>query len=275
MRLTSLLLGLALAATLAGCHDSTSPTFPPAAPRGVYSVTGDGSVTLHWLPNTEGNIVGYRIYEASCANGSSCPYNRVGAVGADASSFVVTGMQNGVTRFFAVSALNSENRESDLSYETVYDTPRPAGTGATVGNYRGNPRHYAGAGWDFSAAAAVSYNDLAADVIYSDTLGIAEMYAADAYTDIQDAGYSTTLDHVDFAPTSGWSPTGTVELIQGHCYVVATRTNNYAKFRVTAVTPSSVTFDWAYQTDPNNGELKARRPGHLGANTLQAAVTQR
>ena len=36
---------------IAGCDDTSSPrdTTPPAAPRGFYSVTGDGSVTLHWL----------------------------------------------------------------------------------------------------------------------------------------------------------------------------------------------------------------------------------
>jgi hypothetical protein len=275
MRFATPLFCLLLAFAAAGCHDETKPATPPAAPRGLYSVTGNGSVTLHWLANTEANVTGYRIYKATCPDGNTCPYDRVGSVGSDVTSFTVTGLTNGVTRFFAIAAVNTQNRESDLTYETVYDTPRPEGTDAVIGNYRGNPRTPAGAGWDFSAAAAVSSNNPLADIVYSDTLGISEMYAADASTDIQDAGYSTTLDHVDFAPSTGWSPTGTVELITGHCYVVWTRDNHYAKFRVTSMTHTAVAFDWAYQTDPGNGELKARRAGHGAANALQAVVTQR
>jgi hypothetical protein len=269
--------GLLIAIAAAGCNDSTRPATPPAAPRGVYSVTGDHSVTLHWLLNTEANVTAYRIYEAGCADGSTCPYSQVGAVGAGADHFTVDGLQNGVTRFFAVSAVNSQNKESDLSYDTIYDTPRPAGTNASIFNFRGNPRHYADSAWDFSGMTSVSFFDPAADVFYDDTTNVALMYAADVATDIQDAGYSTTLDHVDFAPSTGWSPTGSVELIVGHCYVVATRTNNYAKFRVTAIdhVAHTLTFDWAYQTDPNNGELRNRRAGNTGMSALRANMIER
>lgn len=274
MRFATLVGSALLALAIAGCHDDTTrPATPPAAPRGLYSVTGDSSVTLRWLANTEGNITGYHIYQATCADGSSCPYERVGTVSAGTTTFVVTGLANGVTRFFAVAAMNSQNREGDLSYETVYDTPRPSGTGAAIGNYRGN--HPAGAGWDFSAMLSRSSNDPQSDIVYSDTLGMAEMYAADLNTDLQDAGFATSLDHVDFAPTDGWSPTGSVELIPGHCYVVWTRDNHYAKFRITSLTQTTAVFDWAYQTDAGNGELHTRRAGHGAASALQAAVTQR
>jgi hypothetical protein len=273
MKPTTPLLGLFLALAVAGCNDTTKPATPPAAPRGLYSVTGDRSVTLHWLSNTEGNVTGYRIYEATCPDGSTCPYDRVGTVGASATSFTVTGLTNGQTRYFAVAAYNSQNRESDLSYETVYDTPRPEGIDAVVDNYRGNPRHPLAAAWDVASAGNRSLSDPLADIIYSDTRGYAEIYAG-AGTDIQDAGYSTTLDHVDYAPSTGWSPTQTVEAIVGHCYVVWTRDYNYAKFRITGINGTAVAFDWAYQTDPNNGELKAR-PVHGGPGGLQAALAQK
>lgn len=35
---------------------------------------------------------------------------------------------------------------------------------------------------------------------------------------------------------------------------------NYAKIRMTAVSDSYVTFDWAYQTNPNNPELAPPAP---------------
>jgi len=275
MKRLVLLLGCAaLLLASAGCTDkTTSPHQAPAAPRGVFAVNGNGQVTLYWYANTEGNIAEYRIYQSPCESGSNCPYARVSAVPASQDSVVLTGLANGVTRYFAVSAVDGAGYESDLSYETVFDTPRPEGFGASIANYRG--KHFTGAGWDFSAATAVSYWSPQADIVYSDTLGYAEMYAADDTTDIQDAGYTTSLDGVSFAPTDGWSPTGSVQLIPGHTYVVWTRDDHYAKFRVWSLTSTAVTFDWAYQTDRANTQLRAHRTGHLAANSRQGAVTLR
>src|ERR1043166_283931 len=157
---------LVLAAVgLAGCVDNTTAprdVTPPAAPRGVFSVTGDGQVTLQWLPNTESDVVGYRIYEAPCATGSNCPYDRVGST--SGTQFAVTGLPNGITPFYAVSAVAAAGStrfyarpagaraasESALSAETVFATPRPAGI-ATLNNFVNGAT---GAGWDFSAFSA-------------------------------------------------------------------------------------------------------------------------
>ncbi len=257
-------LALAVGAlTLASCQDNTTEPrdrTPPAAPRGVTSVTGDHQVTLRWLANTEGDVAGYRVYESPCATGSSCPYDRIGST--TGLSFVATGLTNGVTRYFAVSAVDLAGNESDLSYETVFDTPRPAGTGATIANFVNTT---AGAGWDFSAALARDSSDPQTDVYYGSNGSIDQMFTRDVNTDIQDMGFTSSLDVIDFAPQLGWSPTGTVELIPGHSYVVWTRDNHYAKFRVTSITATDVVFDWAYQTDPGNGELKAGRARQEGA----------
>src|ERR1043166_3634763 len=253
---------LVLAAVgLAGCVDNTTAprdVTPPAAPRGVFSVTGDGQVTLQWLPNTESDVVGYRIYEAPCATGSNCPYDRVGST--SGTQFAVTGLPNGITRFYAVSAVDRAGNESALSAETVFDTPRPAGI-ATLNNFYFNGP--VGAGWDFSAFSARRSDDsTATDIYFGDNGSVSEMFALDErgrpHTEIQDAGYASSLDAVDFAPIAGWSPTGRVEPIVGHCYVGWTRDDHYAKFRVTGLSSSQVSFDWAYQTDPGNGELRAR-----------------
>jgi len=253
-----------VALVLSGCNDNnpTAPprdVTPPAAPRGVYSVTGDQQVTLRWLANTEGDVAGYRIYLAPCASGNNCPYDRVGTTAL--TSFVVNGLSNGTTRYFAVSAVDQYGNESDLSYETVFDTPRPAGYGATLGNYLTSTT---GAGWDFSSAMTRASDNPATDVFFGDNGSIAQMFALDLMTDIQDMGWAANLDAIDFAPPAGWSPTGSVELIPGHCYVVWTRDNNYAKFRVTSLSGASVVFDWAYQTAPGNGELKAGKAAGEG-----------
>lgn len=276
-RLIPVLLAAA-ALGVAGCNDSSSPrdVTPPAAPRGLYSVTGDKSVTLNWLANTEGDLAGYRVYEAPCASGSNCPYDRIGATAA--TQFVANGLTNGVTRYYAVSAVDASGNESPLSYEDVFDTPRPAGsTALNNGVVSDTVANIPGAGWDFSAFAKVSSTDPSADIFYGNNGSIAQMFATEVQVapgqfipnDIQDAGYATSLDAVDFSPVganAGWSPTGTVELIAGHCYIVWTWDDHYAKFRVTGVSSTTVSLDWAYQTATGNPELHAR-PVHVATNS--------
>jgi len=250
------MLGTLLAAILLpGCYDSTlapRDVTPPAAPRGVYSVTGDTQVTFHWLANTEADVAGYNIYDSPCANGPGCPYSLVGTtVG---TSFVVSGLGNGATKYFAVAAIDRAGNESDLSYDDIWDTPRPAGSGALLRPWQTQP---ALSGWDFAAHTVRAWNDARTDVYFSADSTIDLMLTRDpSSSDIQDMGFASSLDAVDFAPPAGWSPTGSVELIVGHNYVVWTSTNHYAKFRVIGLSGQLV-FDWAYQIDPGNGQLRA------------------
>ena len=242
----------------AGCNDHNNPSAvrdvtPPAGPRGVYSVTGDTEVQLNWLANTEPDVAGYRIYESPCASGPGCPYDRIGTTGA--TSFVVSQLTNGVTRYYAVAAFDQAGNESELSFNTVFDTPRPEGFGLSLTNYLVDPAH---AGYDFSAYAVRAFDATRTDIYFGVQDTTRMVFALFTDTDIQDAGYASSLDAVDFAPTAGWSPAGKVEAVIGHCYVVRI-VDHYAKFRVTAVSGTQVTVDWAYQIDPGNRELKARR----------------
>jgi hypothetical protein len=259
---------MVLGILLAGCNETTTttaPVVPPAAPRGLFSVTGDGEVTLVWLANTEADVVGYRIYEGPCG-GVDCEYTRIAAIpapaGAEYVQYVVSGLTNGHTRFFAVAAVNRAGAESDLSYDNVFDTPRPAGTNLSLNNFM---VYGTNIGYDFSAFARTNATDPPTDVFYGfyeDTTGFIhqQLFVPDYSTDIQDAGYVSSLDAVDYAPdsVSGWSPSGTVEAVAGHAYVVWTRDNHFAKIRVTAVGPTQVTLDWAYQIDPGNRDLRAK-----------------
>ena len=264
-----------LGVLLAGCNETTTttaPIVPPAAPRGLFSVTGDGEVTLVWLANTEADVASYRIYEGPCG-GVDCEYTRIAAIpvpaGAEYVQYVVSGLTNGRTRFYAVAAVNRAGAESDLSYDNVFDTPRPAGTGLALNNFM---VYGTNVGYDFSAFARTNATDPPTDIFYGfyeDTTGFIhqQIFVPDYSTDIQDAGYVGSLDAVDFAPdsTSGWSPSGAVEAVVGHAYVVWTRDNHFAKFRVTGVGPTQVTLDWAYQIAVGNRELKARPATTEGA----------
>ena len=245
---------LALAGLIAGCNDSTAPRdlIAPAAPRGLVTVTGDRVVYVNWLANTEADIAGYRIYEAPCADGDGCPYDPVGTTSGN--RFTVEGLTNGETRFFAVAAFDHAGNESALSKDLAFDTPRPEGFDQILTDATDQPGT---SGWDFSARAVRAFDDPSVDVYYVRSSGVDRIVAPFADTDLQDAGFATTLDAIDFAPTAGWSPTGVTELVVGHCYIVRTFDNHYAKLRVTSLASGRAQFDWAYQIDPGNRELKA------------------
>jgi hypothetical protein len=257
---------------LGGCSDDhhTNPVLPPAAPRGLFSVTGDREVTLWWYSNTEPDVVTYRVFDGSCPSGDDCPYTLIAEVPAlqqEYMSCVVTGLANGVTRFYAVAAVNRAGAESPLTYNDVFDTPRPAGRGLVLSNFL--VPEATGFGYDFSAFQRTSTTDVPTDIFfgyYEDTTGYIhqQVFVPDYGTNIQDAGYASSLDAVDYAPVdengvpTGWSPTGTVEATAGHNYVVWTRDDHFAKFRVISVSPTHVMVDWAYQLAPGNVELRAR-----------------
>ena len=271
------LLALIAVVLLSGCDgDTTAPrdVYPPAAPRGLRSITGDGEARLSWLANTESDVAGYRVYMSPCASGPSCPYDPVGSTAGTA--FDVP-LANGVTRFFAVSAYDRAGNESKLSKEDVFDTPRPAGTGLTLTDYVAAP---ATSGYDFSAFTVVPFDNPNVDIYFSYDGTIYRMIAPFADTDIQDAGYTYSLDDVDYAPPSGWSRDGTVELIEGHSYIVRTANSietHFAKFRVVALSaaPARAILDWAYQISPDNPELRAR-PGKVeGGRTRRPLVALR
>ena len=256
IRTATRVLALSIALLAVGCHDSNKVTNVdplPARVDGVYSVTGDGEVTIYWRPNQDNDIDHYKIYR------NSAPTGTISLIGTSTStSFVDTHVTNGVTYYYAVSAVDLAGQESaELSFENVFDTPRPEGFGATITNTFSADSI---SGWDFSAQARRASADPLTDIYYLSQSGSFLVYVPDpANTKIQDAGFEALRD-VDFAPPSGWSADGIVEAIVGHSYIVLTRDNHYAKFEVKTLTSSSMVLDWAYQIDPNNPELTRRAP---------------
>jgi len=163
---------------------------------------------------------------------------------------------NGTTYYYAVAAVDNAGQESpDLSYENVFDTPRPEGVNVDLSNDNVDNTV---SGWDFSAYTIRPSADTRIDLYYAAANGHYLVYAATG-TRIQDAGYVALRD-VDFAPPSGWSADGVVEAIPGHSYIVLTRDSNYAKFEVVSRTASLMNMDWAYQIDPDNPELVRHVP---------------
>lgn len=224
-------------------------TTPPAPPTGLWTQTGDNSIELFWERNRERDVAGYNVFVSSSYNGR---YELIGS--SSDPYFLDNGARNGSTYYYAVTAYDYDGNESELSRDVIYDIPRPEGYGVVLDDYRRSPQT---AGYDFSRYGIVPYNDLYADIYFENYQGTLYMNVR-SDSDIQDVGPTTSILDVRQAPSSGWSSTHDVQLVAGHTYVVWTWDDHYAKFRVTNLSPSRVTFDWAYQLQQSNPLLRAR-----------------
>lgn len=79
------------------------------------SCWGDQSVTLAWDPNPESDLAGYIVYYGSASRNYTNAVN-VGNI----TTNTVSGLVNGATYFFAVTAYNTNGLESDFSAEVSY-----------------------------------------------------------------------------------------------------------------------------------------------------------
>ncbi|MEA1980031.1 MAG: hypothetical protein U9N54_03545, partial [candidate division Zixibacteria bacterium] len=119
------------------------------------------------------------------------------------------------------------------------------------------------AGFNLVTETVVNYTSDAADIylVYDIVDDIYFITTGNINIDIQDMGFSYDFDQINYAPDSGWSQFIDMELILGHTYVIWTDTDNYAKLRpINIFNSGAVRFEWAYQTDSGNRELKVIPP---------------
>ena len=237
----------------------------PAAPRGVRSTTGDGRVVIEWYPNQERDLEGYIIYRSLVESGD---YTEIGQVGPNADSFTDDDVANGITYYYAVSAYDSEDNESDLSPEIVEDTPRPAGRNVQLVDYYLEPDI---SGFDFSypERGAQAFDQPGIDLYFGVDIdvNVPYIYSDDENVGMQDLGYTDHIDDVDVSPIQGFTKLF-VEAIIGHTYALFMPDGHYAKIRITDVKidwangdidDAWAVFDWAYQLQPDNPELAPAR----------------
>lgn len=248
---------------LVGCDDDdniVAVDTVPATPQGVFSVTGDEEVWVLFNGIYERDVDYYNVYRSLDPVNN---YVRIGSVDAVSNpnldlilyQYHDTGVNNGVTYYYAVTAVDFAGQESPLSAEDVFDTPRPEGSLTLVANDIFPSG--AGSGFSFALAMAVPDTSSFADIFIDRFEGIMYVNAARPLTDIQGMGFTSSFDEIGWAPEDGWSELGYVELILGHTYIVWTAEGNFAKFRVVSMSASreSVEIRWAYQTVVGNPEL--------------------
>src|SRR5437879_5891148 len=114
------------------------PATPPGAPQGLSAVPGDATVSLIWAPpasNGGSPITNYKIYRGTTSGGET-----LRATIGNQLSYSDTGLTNGVTYYYEVSAVNAAG-EGPRSIEasatpSAPPTPpsAPQGLGATAGD---------------------------------------------------------------------------------------------------------------------------------------------
>lgn len=222
----------------------------PAKPRGVYSITGDEEVTIKWYPNGESDLYRYGVWRSR----DNEEFEILDEVSTQTTRYIDQDVMNGEIYYYAVTAIDYEGNESDLSPETASDTPRPQGYGVTLRDYNLWPDT---SGWDFSRSnlGVIPFDDPKADIYFGfdEEVGISYVYS-DNDTEMQDMGYHENMSDVDESPVQGFT-TLYVELIEGHVYLFYTPDRHYAMIRVLTVSLDIVTFDWAYQISRDNPEL--------------------
>ena len=121
---------------------------PPPAPTGVSAAPGDSRVTVSW--NAVSGASSYNVKRSTTTGG---PYTTVGSV--TASPFTNTGLTNGTTYFYVVSAVNSAG-EGPNSAE-VSATPQPSVPPAPTNLSATGGNAQVALTWT-AAAGAASYN---------------------------------------------------------------------------------------------------------------------
>jgi fibronectin type 3 domain-containing protein len=141
--LPNLLLGLFLI-QLAGCAGLSSGgngtngnygggATAPAAPTGLLATAGNAQITLTW--NASSGATGYYVQRAIVSGG---PYTQIAAP--TANSYTNTGLTNGTTCYYVVSAFNSAGQSTNSSQAsatpvaTAAPPATPTGLQATAGN---------------------------------------------------------------------------------------------------------------------------------------------
>jgi len=221
---------------------------PPNAPTGVQVLNGDNRVDLSWNDNRERDLAGYNVYYSTSFDGK---YKLIGST--QNNFYIDDQATNGILNYYAVTAYDYNNNESELSADVAYATPRPEGFNQSIFDYNQFPNN---SGYSFTTYSPVAFDDTDYTDFYFD------VYNGTAYldvyndTDIKDMGLTTDIYDVAFAPESGWSSTKDAVAIPGHTYVIWTWDNHFAKIRVKTVTRDRIVFDWAFQLVKGNPQLK-------------------
>ena len=215
-------------------EDSATPQdFPPAVPTNLGATPDNAKVDLNWNDNGESDLAGYNVYRSTTQGG---PYSKINGSLVTVSDYTNTGLTNGTTYYYVVTAEDNAAQESGYSSE-VNATPQavppaaPSNLAATPDNAKvdlnwddnGEPDL---AGYNVYRSTTLGgpytkiYGSLVGVSNYTDTSvsnGTTYYYVVTAENTTLESGYSNEASATpqDFPPAA---PTG-LAAVRGHTKV--------------------------------------------------------
>ena len=135
---------------------ATPELTPPSAPAFLTVTQGNTQISLNWTASA--GATGYNVYESTSSTGTYALVNTAPIT--TGTSYTVTGLTNGTTYYFEVTAVNSAGQGSYSAFVSaapaaVPTAPPLAPTGLTATDVTGEPQVYLS--WTASAGAT-GYN---------------------------------------------------------------------------------------------------------------------
>ena len=236
------------------------------APAGLHSISLNAAIQLAWSTNVidanRNAFAYYRVYSASfdAAHSACSSWELEGSTVSEA--FLVSSLQNGATRCYAVSAVSRDGHESAWSAATS-DTPRYDARNVLV---YARDIHPDSAGFLFYDETSRAYGVVGAAsrpdadfTIERHTDG--SLWLKPARSDVLMGTYGsmpvpdlTSIDRASGITLSN----ATIQATPGYGYVFSTHKSDgvhYGAVRIAYVAQNYVVFDWSYQSAMGNVEL--------------------
>ncbi len=127
-------------------------TTAPSAPTGLSAAAGNGEVSLSWTAPGDADLSSYHVYR-SIVSGNY--YYYVDSVAAPITFYLNTGLTNGITYYYVVTAIDTSNNESSDSNEAsaAPTAGYGSGTGTAPGSAPGAGEGFGPGGGCFIATA--------------------------------------------------------------------------------------------------------------------------
>jgi len=172
-------------------RDWTVDTTPPTPPAGLTADPGDREVALDWTANSEPDLATYAVYRRA-ADGS---WPATPIASRTSSSFTDTGLTNGTSYTYRVSAVDGAGNESSPS-TTATATPEPPSAGnpvvAVSGDVACSPTHGAfnnGLGTATACRQKYTSDIIVGDPSYTDVIVSGDMQYEDGKRSDYDLSY--------------------------------------------------------------------------------------
>jgi pectate lyase len=228
---------------------------PPAAPTGLSATPGDGTVSLDWNDNGEGDLAGYGIYR-STTSGSG--YSLLNGSPLASSNYTDNSVTNGTTYYYVVVAVDFNDNQSLYSGEASA-TPNPPTTSVTIqenqtgfcsvdGTIDNNHSGFTGDGFANTDNAAGNGIDYSVNVSTAGTYTFIWRYANsgnDRPANLIING-TTAVSGISFPNTNDWANWSTTAAVQ------VTLTSGIKSVRLEATGSSGLAnIDYMQVTGPN------------------------